>query len=299
VGSARVGHAEWTIQADRWEWDPALFEVFGYSEQVAPGWPALLALKHPDDLASTLAVRGSIQAGKGFSYANRIFRKDGWERKLRAVGSVALDSKDLPGMMNATIEVLSAWEHPLSGVEISRASDGELMLALRAQVPEALAEAVRRHSSNVSRVARRLLHGNINADDVVGDVFERLFRSPERFDARRGSLASYLSMEARARCIDLGRSEASRHRRELNSGRFALAHAVADEELATVLRLDLWASLRDLAPNERVPIELAYLNGLSYRSVAEHLGLPEGTVKARIRTGLQRLRSAMGAVAPV
>lgn len=108
-------------------------------------------------------------------------------RNLNVVALVDLNSQGFPGAMRATVEVLSDWEHPLSCNDITGASDGVLMLGLRALAPEALAEAFRRHRNDVGAVARRLLRGSINVDDIIDDVFERLCRYPDRFDSRRGS----------------------------------------------------------------------------------------------------------------
>lgn len=99
-------------------------------------------------------------------------------------------------------------------------------------------------------------------------------------------------MEARARCIDLGRSEASRHRRELLGEHFVSAQPVEDAVLNVLLNAELRAALMDLPYNQREAIELAYLGGIPYRAVAAYLEIPEGTVKSRIRCGLQRLRAS-------
>jgi RNA polymerase sigma-70 factor (ECF subfamily) len=228
------------------------------------------------------------------SYVHRIFRRDGYVRLINSEARVTPDSNGRPGVLHGTIDALGAWELPFCNDEIATASDGALMLGLRARTPDALAEAFRRHSDGVTRVVRRFLLETVNAEDIVQDVFESLYRAPARFDARRGTLSHYLNMQARSRCIDVGRSQASRQRRELRQEPFDAAIPVEDEALAKLLGSGVRSMLEILSLNERVPLELAYLNGLSYRAVAEHLGIPEGTVKTRIRSGLQRLRTTPG-----
>jgi RNA polymerase sigma factor (sigma-70 family) len=294
AGSAWVARCEWVARSDTWEWEPAMFAVFGYRVgQVTPSWPAIVVLKHPDDVAASQAVWRAVQGGKGFSYTNRIFRADGCVRHLRASARVTSGPKGLPGTMHATIEVQADWERPSFGTEISAASDGALMLGLRARVPEALAEAFRRHASGVNGAARRFGGDAFTADDIVEDVFEGLSRSPERFDARRGTLGAYLNMQARSRCIDLARSESSRRQREFLAEHYQAAQPADEEALAAILRFDLRSGLAGLPDDERATIELAYFGGLSYRAVAERLGIPEGTAKSRIRGGLFRLRASM------
>jgi RNA polymerase sigma factor (sigma-70 family) len=158
---------------------------------------------------------------------------------------------------------------------------------------EWVAEAFCRYAGNVNRVARRSGDGALTADDIVEDVFERLLRSPQLFDARRGTLGTYLKVQARSRSIDLARSERRRRQRELLDDRCQAAEPAEDEALAGLLRLDLRAGLARLPDDERATIELAYFGGLSYRAVAERLGIPEGTAKSRIRGGLFRLRASM------
>jgi RNA polymerase sigma-70 factor (ECF subfamily) len=250
-------------------------------------------LKHPDDLATVQVFMEAIRRrGTGFSYSHRIFRDDGYVRHINTAGRVSFGADGVPGLMRATVDVLGEWESPLSQVDLATASDGVLMLALRAQIPEAVAEAFRRHGAGVLRVARCFIHASLSADDIVQDVFEALLSSAGRFDARRGSLATYLKMQTRTRCIDLGRSHASRRTRELFYERADLAPPSEDVALSALAAVGVRGALEHLPPDERIPIELAYLGGICYRAVAEQLGLPEGTVKSRIRRGLLRLRES-------
>jgi RNA polymerase sigma-70 factor (ECF subfamily) len=156
-------------------------------------------------------------------------------------------------------------------------------------MPEAMVEAFQRHRSHMVGLVHHL-YATVDAEDVIQDVFEELFRKPNGYDARRGSLANYLNMHARSRCLDLGRSQTKRRGRENASGPGDGGQPVEDEALLGLSDLAVRAALVALPARERKPIELAYLGGLTYRAVAEHLGIPEGTAKARIRSGLLRLR---------
>ena len=79
---------------------------------------------------------------------------------------------------------------------------------------EAFEEVYRRHSPRAIQLARHHLQSALASDDVVQDVFERFFLAPDRFDARLGTLSTYLRMQVRSRCWDIQRSAASRERRE-------------------------------------------------------------------------------------
>jgi RNA polymerase sigma-70 factor, ECF subfamily len=173
------------------------------------------------------------------------------------------------------------------------ASDFELAAALCAHDADALDEAFRRHATLVAFAVRRIAGAEF-VDDVVQDVFLALWRAPQRFDPERGSLATYLGLAARGRTVDRARSDGAWHRRH----RQHMVEPVpggdaADLILAKVSAAELRIALRALPMNERVAIELAFFGGDSYRQVAVKLGLPEGTVKGRIRSGLRRLEGTL------
>ncbi len=176
---------------------------------------------------------------------------------------------------------------------LQEASDGALVMAIARYRQEALAEAYRRHGGAVFALARRLLADGAMAEEVVQEVFLRLWSQPDRFDPERGSLRSYLLAQSHGRAVDLLRSETSRRRREEREAR-ATAEAGYDIE-REVLDIAVGEHVKDvlikLPADERQAIELAYFGGLTYRQVASKLDQPEGTVKSRIRSGLRRMRA--------
>jgi RNA polymerase sigma-70 factor (ECF subfamily) len=175
---------------------------------------------------------------------------------------------------------------------LREASDVALIVAIGRWHQEALAEVYRRHAGAVFALARRLLVTSNLAEEIVQEVFLRLWHTPEKFDPERGSLRSYLLAQTHGRAIDVLRSETSRRAREELDIRRA---AEADYDV----ELEVWdlsvgghvkEALTELPEVERRAIELAYFGGHTYREVAALLDQPEGTVKSRIRTGLRRMR---------
>jgi RNA polymerase sigma-70 factor, ECF subfamily len=175
------------------------------------------------------------------------------------------------------------------------ASDAVLVIAISRYEQSALAEAYRRHAGAVHGLARRLLADGVLAEEVVQEVFLRLWNQPDKFDPERGSLRAYLLAQCHGRSVDLLRSEVSRRKREERDALrtaeagYDLEHEVLDLAMAEQVR----EAMAELHENERKAIELAYLAGRTYREVAVLLDEPEGTVKSRIRSGLKKMRVSL------
>jgi RNA polymerase sigma-70 factor (ECF subfamily) len=178
-------------------------------------------------------------------------------------------------------------------------SDAGLAAAVARKESRALAEIYRRHGGAVWGLARRVLRDDHLAEEVCQTVFCDLWANPGRFDPERGSLRAWLLAQAHGRSVDVVRSEEARRRRDEREAHYAATPGPELEVEATVAALDLADHVRRaldrLGPGERDPIVLAYFGGRSYRDTADALGLPEGTVKSRIRSGLGRLRRALEA----
>ncbi len=178
--------------------------------------------------------------------------------------------------------------------DVAQLSDARLVGCIARGSHDALAEAYSRHGGNVHKQARRL-RGEGDADDVVQDVFLRLWDQPERFDPTRGSLRSFLTMQTHGRAIDALRSDNARRARETTTLRAPrpTTPTTDDRALARLAGDRAWRHLSQLNRGERHAIVLAYFGGHTYREVAVLLEQPEGTIKGRIRTGLRRLRNEL------
>ncbi len=157
---------------------------------------------------------------------------------------------------------------------------------------EALLLLHERYVNLVYSMALHILGDSFLAEEVTQDVFLKLWQKSERYDPRRGRFATWLLSVTRFAAIDRLRYE-GRHfapsseapdQSEVISDDW---HQQVDWEQGQQLRMLLW----DLPPDQRELIELAYFGGMTHRDLAEHLHLPLGTVKSRLRLGLQRLRA--------
>lgn len=181
--------------------------------------------------------------------------------------------------------------------DVAQLSDTRLVESIAGGSHDALAEAYGRHGGNMHRLARRL-RGEGGADDVVQDVFLRLWDQPGRFDPARGSLRSFLTMQTRGRAIDFLRSDHARRARETvtHSAPSSAIPTTEDRALARIAGDRAWRLLERLNHAQRRAISLAYFGGHTYREVAILLEQPEGTVKGHIRDGLRRLRNDLDAM---
>ena len=154
------------------------------------------------------------------------------------------------------------------------------------------------HRRSVYATAFRVLGSSAAAQDVVQDVFLRVWRTPGKFDARRGELGSYLRLMARSRAVDLWREGQASGRAE-DRLKVVVAHddvprAEAQPDLLALASADrshVRAALGRLPDPQREALVLAYWGGLTAREVAAQAGVPFGTARSRMRLGLEKLRT--------
>jgi len=181
-------------------------------------------------------------------------------------------------------------------------NDAETIRRIRAGDRAAFLEFYDRAAPLLLAVAARILNDRREAEDVLQDVFAQIWQKSHGFDAELGSLASWAVALARNKAID--RIRASTRRRRLIEEIAITAEAVeqtpdpsASEQLHGEERAGrIRAALADLSPDQRQAIELAFFAGLSQGEIAARLEQPLGTIKARIRRGMLRLRERLGDV---
>ncbi len=179
--------------------------------------------------------------------------------------------------------------------DLGDVDDSELVAAVTRRDETAMAEVVRRHRGPVLSFARRLVGDSGRAEEISQEVFLRFWERSSRFDVQRGSLRAFLLAVTHGRALDVMRSDAARQAREKrDAARTNSPEAGVEAEVVAQTVADaVHHALAQLPDNERHAVELAYLGGHSYRTVARLLNEPEGTVKSRIRSGLARLRAVL------
>ena len=182
-----------------------------------------------------------------------------------------------------------------------RLDDLGLMRGIATRDPNAMAALFDRHAARVLAACLNVVHNRSDAEDALENVFFELWQHAERFDATRGNPRAYLEVLARSRALDLVRARSRAERRALDAqtaGALSEPGRETPAPLSCLLdrerRQKLRKAVDGLSPTQRRVIEMAFFQGMTHAEVAESLDLPLGTVKARIKAGLQLLRHPLG-----
>lgn len=174
-------------------------------------------------------------------------------------------------------------------------TDAELYLALKAGRNESFGILYDRHAGLVYGLALKILGNPQEAEDLTQDVFLNLARA-STYEPSRGSLRTFLAILTRSRAIDKVRSR-SKAREFLGQLQNSQEQDVTDSVFAQVSRREqseeVRAALAQLSDEQQQILQMAYYDGLSQSEIAARLKIPLGTVKARARRGLLKLRQTL------
>jgi RNA polymerase sigma-70 factor, ECF subfamily len=162
----------------------------------------------------------------------------------------------------------------------------------------ALGELYDRHARLLYSLALRIVRERSDAEDVLQETFSQVWRQANRFEASRGTVVGWLVTVTRSRALD--RLRQRRTQREGAADFDRVADNLPDQSRALDLQLvtaeqanRVRQALAALPDELRIPLELAYYEGLSQSEIAERLRTPLGTIKTRMRQTLLRLREAL------
>jgi len=189
---------------------------------------------------------------------------------------------------------------PVAGARHRTASDADPVAGALHRAASgdeaAFAEFYRHVAPVVHGIVLKILRDPAMSEEVTQEVFVELWRLAPRYDAERGSPRTWAATVAHRRAVDRVRSEQSSRNRDEVEARRADRHRddVVDEVVDRLDRTRVVEALAQLTAAQREAVTLAYYGGHTYREVAVLLGVPEGTIKTRIRDGLIKLRDLMG-----
>ncbi|MFL5546071.1 MAG: sigma-70 family RNA polymerase sigma factor [Gemmatimonadales bacterium] len=181
-------------------------------------------------------------------------------------------------------------------------ADRDLLLRAADGDQQAIAALYDRYGEVLYAVAYRVARQRADAEDAVVEAFTQAWRDAARFEASRGSVAGWLTMIARSRALDIVRARNRRERITTSAsareaeGTLAMGSSPAnpaDSFDSTERKRRVQAALQMLSPPQRQAIELAFFEGLSQSEIAQRLEEPLGTIKTRVRLGMQKLRESL------
>ena len=180
-------------------------------------------------------------------------------------------------------------------------ADEDLMMLVRRGDAAAFEAVYDRHAARAFSLAYRMMGARGPAEDVVQDGFLAVWRSGEKYKPERGSVRSWLMGIIHHRAVDLLRKHVM-HQRRRAGDETAAENLPADEltEVEAVRRgeaREVRAALDGLPAEQVRVIELAYFGGFTHTEIADMLEMPLGTVKGRMRLGLEKMRHELVHVA--
>jgi RNA polymerase sigma-70 factor, ECF subfamily len=177
-------------------------------------------------------------------------------------------------------------------------ADEDLMDLVRGGDSDAFGVVYDRHSTVAFSLAYRMVGRRGAAETVVQEAFLSLWRSAGRYDAERGSLRTFLLGIVHNRAVDALRRSSVHDAKTVDDEEAAERLEAKERTEVEVARREEAATVRGavaaLPDEQQKVIELAYFGGFSQTEIAEMLNAPLGTVKGRMRLGLEKLRSALG-----
>ncbi len=186
-------------------------------------------------------------------------------------------------------------------MDLASLSDQALAAQLQGRRNGALDELYGRYSRAVYSLSYRILADSSASEDVLQEVFLRLWRQPESYDPARGTLGAWLLSVAHHRAIDFLRRRKTRAEQALpeawtegfggDDETLDLADVAGNQETATAIR----RALEQIPAAQRLAIEMAFFQGKTHAEISAELGEPLGTAKTRIRLGMRKLRALLEA----
>ncbi|MGF1470451.1 MAG: sigma-70 family RNA polymerase sigma factor [Rubrobacteraceae bacterium] len=183
---------------------------------------------------------------------------------------------------------------PQKGKQYLLLADEELISLVENKDPQAFAVLYDRHSWPAYSLAYRMLGERQAAEDLIQEVFLKLWRSTGNYLAERGSVRTWILSIVHHRGVDQLRSTASRRRTQGKvevSAQTSQPSEAFSKAWRNSQRDEVRKALDTLPPDQLKVLELAYFSGYTHVEIADVLDIPLGTVKGRIRLGLQKIES--------
>lgn len=201
--------------------------------------------------------------------------------------------------VSQTRTAFAAWFFKSSIVDYSALKDEEIIARVRSGEGWAMSVLYDRYARLVFSLSLKILNDRSAAEETVQEVFVKVWKRCREYDARRGKFSSWLTGIAHNHAIDELRRR--RVRPSASEGEDDAMDAVLDDgpapldlAMQSLEHRRIVEALKQIPDEQRHAIEMAYFEGLTQQEIAERLGDPLGTVKTRMRLGMQKLKTLLG-----
>jgi RNA polymerase sigma-70 factor (ECF subfamily) len=185
-------------------------------------------------------------------------------------------------LQTAMIPLLEATNEPIL-------TDAQLLAIIVRGENWALSEIYARYAGLVFSIALKTLNDQMMAEEIVQQVFTKVWRHAREYRVERGKFSTWVSTITRHQCIDEFRR--GRLQSVLDPADWESIDVVADKDAQdTFEQASIHEALQHIPSQERLVIELAFWEGMSHQEIAGHCHSPLGTVKTRLRLGKKRLK---------
>lgn len=172
------------------------------------------------------------------------------------------------------------------GAEFMELNDAELMRRIEQRNSSALSALYDRHGPACLALAQRVLGDSSVAEDVVQELFVKVWEAPSAYQPARGTVKTWLITTARSRAIDALRKRRTRDRIQEQAGDEQPDYSLPPRRASSTVG----RAVEGLPEDQRRVIELAYFEGLTQAEISDRLDMPLGTTKSRLRLGLSKLK---------
>lgn len=172
--------------------------------------------------------------------------------------------------------------------------DLHIVQSLQQRDKKAIALLYDQYAATLYGVVLKIVRSEVIAQDVLQEAFVKIWKNGPQYDPQKGTIFTWMLNIARNLAIDKTRSASFRHSGKIQTVDHFVSNNNQFSDQPNVDQIGLDGMVNDLDDKYRQVIDLVYFQGYTHKEVMEELNLPLGTVKSRIRLGLQKLRKVFG-----
>lgn len=176
---------------------------------------------------------------------------------------------------------------------IQKYNEDELILLLQQQDQQAFSYLYDNYAPALNGVIFRLVEDRALAEDILQEVFVKIWNNFSSYDKSKGRLFTWMINLTRNLAIDTMRSKGYKKQGKISGDENSVSNIQDSFNISQFDSMGIRDQLKNLKPDQRIVIDLAYFNGFTQDEIAKQIGIPLGTVKTRMRTAILELRKIL------